>query len=143
MKRKLKIRGAMRTIMNMSVILCVLMLGLVINVYIYDKKAGLIAGAYWLGAVFITFLTLFFGKKRVQKDIVRYAANYGNMQTCLIRDMEIPYAVLNEEGQLLWGNEKFLSVIGNKKAARRSITNTFPEIDYGKQIGRTSCRERV
>lgn len=42
--------------------------------------------------------------------------------------MDIPYAVLSEEGQLLWGNDKFLRVIVNKKAARRSITNIFPEI---------------
>lgn len=132
MKRKLKIRGAMRIIMNMSIILCILLLAMVIHVYIYDRQTGRIACIYWLAAVLLTFVTLFIGKKRVQKDMITYAANYGNIQTSLIRDMEIPYAVLNEEGQLLWGNDKFLQVIGNKKAARRSITNTFPEIDYGK-----------
>lgn len=46
----------------------------------------------------------------------------------MIKEMDIPYAVLSEEGQLLWGNDKFLQVIVNKKAARRSITNIFPEI---------------
>ncbi|MBR1741491.1 MAG: DHH family phosphoesterase [Lachnospiraceae bacterium] len=132
MKRKMKIRGAVRVIMNLTIILCVLLLGLVIHVSIYDKKAGMIAGVYWLGTVGITFLILFFGKKRIQNEMVRYAANYGNMQTSLIRDMEIPYAVLNEEGQLLWGNDKFLEVVGSKKAARRSITNTFSEIDHTK-----------
>ncbi len=132
MKRKLKIRGSVRIIMNLTIVLCVLLLALVVNVYIYDKKAGMIAGAYWAGMVLITFLILFFGKKRVQNEMIRYAANYGNMQTSLIRDMEIPYAVLNDEGQLLWGNGRFLEVIGNKKAARRSITNTIAEIDHTK-----------
>ena len=50
------------------------------------------------------------------------------MQMSMIKEMDIPYAVLSEEGQLLWGNDKFLQVIVNKKAARRSITNIFPEI---------------
>lgn len=50
------------------------------------------------------------------------------MQMNMIKEMDIPYAVLSEEGQLLWGNDKFLQVIVNKKAARRSITNIFPEI---------------
>ena len=40
--------------------------------------------------------------------------------------------MLSEEGQLLWGNDRFLEVIVNKKAARRSITNIFPEITRGK-----------
>ena len=132
MKRKWKIRGSVRIIMNLTIVLCVLLFALVVNVYIYDKKAGMIAGAYWAGAVFITFLIQFFAKKRVQNEMVRYAANYGNVQTALIQNMEIPYAVLNDEGQLLWGNDRFLKVIGSKKAARRSITNIFAEIDHSK-----------
>lgn len=132
MKRKLKIRGSIRIIMNVTIVLCVILFALVVHMFIYDKRAGMIAAAYWCGAVLVTFLLLFFGKKRVQNEMVRYAANYGNMQTALLQDMEIPYAVLNEEGQLLWGNKKFLEVIGSKKAARRSITNTFAEIDYTK-----------
>ncbi len=38
------------------------------------------------------------------------------MERCklnMIKEMDIPYAVLSEEGQLLWGNDKFLQVIVN------------------------------
>ncbi len=63
---------------------------------------------------------------------MEFAASYGQTQTNLLKGLDVPYGVLSEEGQLLWGNDRFLEVIVNKKAARRSITNIFPEITRGK-----------
>lgn len=71
-------------------------------------------------------------KKKIRRELVEFAANYGQMQSNLIKEMDIPYGVLSEEGQLLWGNDKFLDVIVNKKAARRGIENIFPEITYAR-----------
>lgn len=45
-----------------------------------------------------------------------------------MKELSVPFAVLSEEGQLLWGNDEFVRVAVNKKAARRNIANVFPEI---------------
>ena len=36
--------------------------------------------------------------------------------------------VLDLEGRMQWGNDEFMDLIQEKSAARRSISNIFPEI---------------
>ena len=47
------------------------------------------------------------------------------MQMQIVENLTVPYAILSEEGHLLWGNEEFVKIIVNKKAARRNISNIF------------------
>ena len=42
--------------------------------------------------------------------------------------MALPYAIVDEEGHLLWGNDEFMSVIEYESAARRNISNVLPGI---------------
>ena len=68
------------------------------------------------------------GRKKLQQDLIRFAQSYGRLQMKMMKEMAVPFAVLNVEGHLLWGNDEFLDVAVNKKAARRNIANIFPEI---------------
>lgn len=132
MKQRLQLKGLLRTYLCWPILLSVLFLLMDIQIFLINRRAGLIGGAYWLVYVFITCLIYFTGRKRIRRDLVEFASNYGQMQMNMIKEMDVPYGVLSEEGQLLWGNDRFLEVIVNKKAARRNITNIFPEITYGK-----------
>lgn len=122
----------MRAIMNIPIFLGVLLAGVAVYVFRQNHEMGVIVGTYLLVYIAVVFCTLFLGKSRVQRDMVRYAAGYNGMQAALLKGMDIPYAILSEEGQLLWGNDKFLEVIGSKKAARRNIVHTFSELEYSK-----------
>lgn len=63
-----------------------------------------------------------------RRDLIHFASTYGQMQMQTMKELSVPFAVLSEEGQLLWGNDEFVRVAVNKKAARRNIANVFPEI---------------
>lgn len=132
MKRGLKLKGTLRMYLNWPVFLSILFLIMDIQIFQLNHKAGIIGGIYWIIYLLITVAIYFAGRKRIRRDLVQFAANYGQMQMSMLKEMDIPYAVLSEEGQLLWGNDKFLKVIVNKKAARKNISNIFPEITYGK-----------
>ena len=55
----------------------------------------------------------------VQKDIfgemVTFATQYGQIQKKLLKNFCIPYALLDENGRLIWMNEAFLDVTGKMK----------------------------
>lgn len=128
MKRGLKLKGMLRLYLKWPLFLSILFIIMDIQLFVINRRIGVIGAVYCVIFILITFILNFFGKKGIRRDLVQFAENYGKMQMNMIKEMDIPYAVLSEEGQLLWGNDKFLRVIVNKKAARRSITNIFPEI---------------
>lgn len=128
MKRGLKLKGMLRLYLKWPLFLSILFIIMDIQFFVINRRIGVIGAVYCVIFILITLILNFFGKKGIRRDLVQFAENYGKMQMNMIKEMDIPYAVLSEEGQLLWGNDKFLQVIVNKKAARRSITNIFPEI---------------
>ena len=128
MKRGLKLKGMLRLYLKWPLFLSILFIIMDIQLFVINRRIGVIGAVYCVIFILITLILNFFGKKGIRRDLVQFAENYGKMQMNMIKEMDIPYAVLSEEGQLLWGNDKFLKVIVNKKAARRSITNIFPEI---------------
>ena len=128
MKRGLKLKGMLRLYLKWPLFLSILFIIMDIQLFVINRRIGVIGAVYCVIFILITLILNFFGKKGIRRDLVQFAENYGKMQMNMIKEMDIPYAVLSEEGQLLWGNDKFLQVIVNKKAARRSITNIFPEI---------------
>ena len=128
MKRGLKLKGMLRLYLKWPFFLSILFIIMDIQLFVINRRIGVIGAVYCVIFILITLILNFFGKKGIRRDLVQFAENYGKMQMNMIKEMDIPYAVLSEEGQLLWGNDKFLQVIVNKKAARRSITNIFPEI---------------
>ena len=118
----------LRLYLKWPLFLSILFIIMDIQLFVINRRIGVIGAVYCVIFILITLILNFFGKKGIRRDLVQFAENYGKMQMNMIKEMDIPYAVLSEEGQLLWGNDKFLQVIVNKKAARRSITNIFPEI---------------
>jgi len=93
-----------------------------------DQKAGMVMLGFVFLYIVIVFLLYFLNKPNIIGELVRYAADYGQVQKQLLKEMALPYAVLDYEGKLLWGNNEFLDIIERERAAQRSITNIFPEI---------------
>lgn len=132
MKKGMKVKGAMRLNLSWPIIFAVLFLLMNIRIVYLDREAGMLAGLCWLLYVVITVVINLGGRRRLRSDLVHFASNYGQMQASMIKKLDVAYAMLSEEGQLLWGNDRFVEVIGNKKAARRNIANVFPELTYDK-----------
>lgn len=132
MKRGLKRNGVLNIYLNLPIFLSILFLAMVIRLFMLNRTSGY-AGAAFLVIYLVIVVPFYLGsKKKFRRELIEFAADYGRLQNSLIKDMDIPYGVLNEEGQLLWGNDRFLKIIVNKKAARRGIVNIFPEITYAK-----------
>ena len=61
-------------------------------------------------------------------ELVSFATQYGQIQKVLLRELEIPYAMLDEEGHIIWTNAQFEHVVHRDKGYRKSITSLFPSI---------------
>jgi c-di-AMP phosphodiesterase-like protein len=96
--------------------------------FMADKKAGILCAAfvavYIAAAIFIYALR----RRRILNGILEYAADYGQIQKKFLKELFLPYAVLDTQGHMLWGNDEFRRIIENVKAAERNINNIFPEL---------------
>ena len=61
-------------------------------------------------------------------EIISFATQYAAVQKRLLNEFEIPYALLDYSGKLLWSNEQFSELTGVDKNYHKSITTLFPTI---------------
>ncbi|HEX3075805.1 MAG TPA: DHH family phosphoesterase, partial [Lachnospiraceae bacterium] len=128
MNRKSKLTAMIKSYFRWPIWLALLLIAMNVSIYFIDDRAAIMMAVYVL--LYIIIVLFLYHTKRVTifGEIVRFAADYGQVQKQLLKELSLPYAILDMEGHLLWGNDEFIDIIMNERAARRSIMNIFPEI---------------
>lgn len=128
MKRNIKLKGHLKNYMYWPLMLTILLAVLNVPMYFWDKRAA--------GAVTI-FLVIYFiivtisyqtNKPILFNELINFATQYGTVQKKLLNEFEIPYALLDYNGRILWVNEKFKEITGKDKTYHKSISTIFPGI---------------
>ncbi len=128
MSRRLKLSGSLRRYLFWPVLLTGLLLCANLSIYVISKEAGIVLSAFVLAYFLIALTIYYFNRHKVASELVHYAMDYGQVQKRLLKELALPYAILDVEGRMQWGNNEFMDIIQEKKAARHSISNIFPEI---------------
>jgi len=128
MGKNKKIRPFVRSLLMWPIYLIALLI--IMNVYVYflDVKSGRIVTIFVL--VYIAGATVLVLLKRgqINEQLVRFGASFGQVQKSLIKEMAIPYALLDSDGRLLSANSEFTSICGDRIRLKINIGQLFPEI---------------
>ncbi|MBR4342168.1 MAG: DHH family phosphoesterase [Lachnospiraceae bacterium] len=128
MLKNRKIRPFMRSIIMWPLYLSILLI--IMNVYVYflDSSAGKIVTIFV--SVYIAGVAILIVLKRgqINEQLVRFGASFGQVQKSLIKEMAVPYALLDEDGRLLSANNEFTELCKEKAKLKASIGQIFPEI---------------
>lgn len=128
MNNKAKLKGNLKAYLRWPMLLSVLLVCMNISIYAIDKDAGIIMSIYTGIYVIISMILYYYKASTIQGELIRFAADYGQVQKQLLKELTLPYALLDLQGRLLWGNNEFLDIILDEKMARRGIHNVLPEI---------------
>ena len=128
MKHRMRLRGNLKTYLRRPLFFGILLILMTIQLFSVSVRSGVIGIGYTILYLMIAGLINFSGRRKLKKDLIEFATNYGEMQMRMMKTLTVPFAILSEDGHMLWGNDEFVSVIVNKKAARRNIANIFEEI---------------
>ena len=128
MKNKPKFGGSLTSYLRWPLLLSPLLLFMNLHIYYFDKKAGLCMTAYFVIYVLIAVLIYYSKRAAILRDVVNYAVDFGQIQSQLLKEMALPYAILDTEGHLLWANDEFIANIDSKKSAKKNIANVIPEL---------------
>ena len=133
-KSKIRIKGALRTYLNVSVYLGIFLAVINLLVYLVDYRAGLIVSCYVLGYFAITMYLYLRNKSVVLNELVSFATEYGQIQRQLLREFELPYALLDDGGRIIWTNKMFEQTLRTEKGYSKPISTIFPDVNVHKLL---------
>lgn len=132
MKRKLKIKGRLQTYVQLTMLLGLLFAAVDVWIYTFDVKAGVVLSGFVVFYLIMGLILLNFNKSILMNELVSFATQYGQIQSRLLRDLELPSALLDENGKVLWTNKAFEEVIHKPKGFNKDIRLVLPAISKDK-----------
>ena len=114
---------------NLMLSLTLLILDVIL--FLFNRKCGFIGvifTAVYLALELILFLVM---RKRLHRDLISYASNFGLIQNDILNGFEIPTALLDADGRVLWLNQQMCLLTDRKNTFRKNISVLFPEINRG------------
>ena len=131
-KNRVKLKGKLRTYLRIFTYLGILLALVNIAVFTMDLTAGLILLAftalYFIAIVYLNF----YNKPIIMNELVSFATEYGQIQKRLLRELDLPHAVLDDSGKIVWTNIAFERVVHQEKGFRKTIFSLFPSITADK-----------
>lgn len=128
MKKRIKLKGRIKTYIQFSIYLGVLLCAVDVAMFLIDLRAGAFLTAYTVIYFAITLSLYFYNKPLIMNELISFATEYGQIQRKLLRDMDLPYALLDDGGKVIWTNIAFETLIHQPKGYKKSITGLFPTI---------------
>lgn len=107
MKKKVKLKGQLKNYLQWPLLLSVLLLAMNVCMYPISVKAGILMSVFLAVYVGIVVMLYMSGRSRIYSDLVSFAAQYGQIQRKLLKELAIPYALLEEDGKVIWANTAF------------------------------------
>lgn len=128
MGKKLRLNSSLKGYLLWPIYLTVILLFMNISIYAIDKNAGYVMSAFILVYFLLALSVFYFKRHQINTELVRYAMDFAQVQKRLLKEMAVPYALLDIDGRLQWGNNEFMDLLEGKKAINRFISNIIPEI---------------
>lgn len=128
LKSKIKLKGRLKRYMQTSLYLGFILAAVNLAVYLLSVPAGVIISCFVLFYFTVVISLQLYNRPVIMNELVSFATQYGQVQKVLLRELEIPYAVLDDEGRIIWTNQSFEKVVHKEKGYRKSITSLFPSI---------------
>lgn len=128
-KQNVRLKGQLRVYMQWPAVMSILLIAMNIWIYRLDRKAGMLMCLFVVIYIVIVGVMYFYNKSLVMKDLVEFAAQYGIVQNTLLKKLAVPYALLLEDGKLMWMNDQFREILGGKLKGENVLSRYIPELN--------------
>jgi cyclic-di-AMP phosphodiesterase len=103
---------------------------LLVNVLILfiDWPSGLVLMVFSVCYVVVVVSMHVHSRSLITNEMVSFATEYGQVQKRLLKNLEIPYCVLDDTGRIIWTNYEFDRTVHEEQTVRRQISALFPSL---------------
>ena len=129
MKNKnMRLKGQLRMYMQWPLIMMILLLAMNIWMYMTDQKAGLTMTVFVIIYAMIVGLLYFYNRSLILADLIQFSTQYKGIQNTLLKELTVPYAIILEDGHILWKNDRFSEIVDGRE---KFIQKIIPELNKG------------
>lgn len=129
MKNKnMRLKGQLRMYMQWPLIMTILLLAMNIWMYMTDQKAGLTMTVFVIIYAMIVGLLYFYNRSLILADLIQFSTQYKEIQNTLLKELTVPYAIILEDGHILWKNDRFSEIVDGRE---KFIQKIIPELNKG------------
>lgn len=131
-KNKVKLKGKLKNYLQASIYLGVILVLIDVLIYFFNLLSGLILTVFLILYFTVILVLLNYTRKAMINELVSFATHYGQIQRVLLKELEVPYAILDDEGCIMWMNDWFKRVAHKEDGFSKSITSVFPQMTKDK-----------
>lgn len=128
MKKRVKIKGKLSGYFNAPLRLGLFMVLANILIYFISWPAGIVLTVFLVIYFAVTVSQLLNSRVLLLNEMVSFATEYGQVQKKLLKELDLPYAILDDTGRVIWINQAFDRVVHGEKILRKPVSSVFPSI---------------
>ena len=114
--------------MQWPVLLIAMLAAMNVCMYLVDIGCGVLMTFFVLMYAVLVLYLYFYNRQLFINEMINFAVGYGQIQKKLLKELSLPYALLDDTGKVIWMNNAFCDVTGKSRSYKKSITNIFPSI---------------
>lgn len=129
MKNDIRLKGQLKLYMQWPAFMAIFLIAMNAGIFVIDKTAGFVMSVcvlIYIVAVVILYLK---NKALVLTDLVDFAAQYGLLQNVLLKDLSIPYAIMFDDGKIVWANDSFADLFDGNAVINKYLSNFIHELN--------------
>ncbi|MEG0805764.1 MAG: DHH family phosphoesterase [Lachnospiraceae bacterium] len=124
----MELKGKFKNYILLPLYLTMLLAAMDFALYFVSKKAGILMTLFVVVYFCISLFAYFYNRKRLAVEMISFATQYATVQKRLLDEFQVPYALMDYQGKILWQNQAFAEVSGKEKKYHKSIASIFPTI---------------
>ena len=128
MKSRIRFKGKLKAYLCWPLLLAIPLALADIGLYFYDITTGAVLSGFLVIYLAVEISLYNRNKPRLTNEIINFATQYATVQKRLLNEFEIPYALLDYSGKILWVNEQFSELTNVDRNYHKSITTLFSTI---------------
>ena len=123
-----KVRGKFRIYLQWPVMLSALWILVTVAVSALDLRAGILVSAATVIYLAVSLGLYFTRRRALLSGMLECALQYSETQVRQLDELLVPYAVVDENGRLVWMNQEFSRVLEAGRNEPKTLMSIFPQI---------------
>jgi c-di-AMP phosphodiesterase-like protein len=128
MAKKVRIKGKLKLYFTLLLAFGIILAIIDIPIYILNIISGVVISVF-LVIYFVGIIVMWiYFRQFFIDEMVSFATEYGQIQKQILKELNLPHALLDHKGRIVWTNGEFEKVIGSDRGFGKSVSSFFEEL---------------
>lgn len=98
-------------------------------IYMINSDSAIIMSLFLAFYLVVSVIIFLFGKVGFNSELIRFAIEFSEAEKTRLKELEIPYAVVDKKGNILWGNDAFFELASEDNVEKKSLLDIFSNLE--------------